>query len=268
MTLFLAQSASWPRSDVLNAILLGVTVLSVACAFLAYRHQRLRTKKEAACTLAQYYADTILREYSYISNAYRASGLDEKIRAWFPLGSIHAFSSSEFSNTLRRAQVDAKTVTRAIEQPELKTLHLARLLCRTDAQAYTEPIREYAELSRASDAEQQLATTLLQNEFAQDINRLLNHIEYFAMNLRYGIADEALLYQSLHQSYISMLWMLYYYICKVNLEATEDKFFTNAIWLFTTWRKRLEKMKKRRESAEQRSKRKTEQAGVYAGRAL
>ena len=52
-----------------------------------------------------------------------------------------------------------------------------------------------------------------------------------------------MLYHSLHQTFISNVWLLYFYICKSNL-TNEDKYYTNLIWLFNLWKDRLEKLQK------------------------
>ena len=78
----------------------------------------------------------------------------------------------------------------------------------------------------------------LQQEFIHEVTRLLNNLEWFAMSCRYGLADEKMLYQSLHQTFLSHIWLLYFYICKSNFN-NEDKLYTNIIWLFNLWKDRL-----------------------------
>ena len=58
------------------------------------------------------------------------------------------------------------------------------------------------------------------------------------MNCRYGLADEELIYQSLHQVFLSTVLMLYPIICESNT-SNEDKHYTSIIWLFVKWRDRL-----------------------------
>ena len=78
----------------------------------------------------------------------------------------------------------------------------------------------------------------LQVDFNQEISGLLNELEWFAMNCKYGLADEGLLYQSLHQTFLSTVWMLYFFISSRN-ENNADKLYTNLCWLFIKWRDRL-----------------------------
>lgn len=72
----------------------------------------------------------------------------------------------------------------------------------------------------------------------EEVNGILNNMEYFAMNFSHGTADDSVIYQSLHQSYIEIVRMLYYNIAKVNTKSHE-KYYTNVIDLYNKW---IEKM--------------------------
>mgnify|MGYP006922018582 FL=1 len=66
------------------------------------------------------------------------------------------------------------------------------------------------------------------------INLVLNNMEFFALHFKHKTADESVIYQSLHQTYISYLPYLYYYIAKANSDPSE-KLYTNVIWLYGEW---------------------------------
>lgn len=65
-----ANSASAPEwvSAIANILLLLLTAASVFYAYQAYKHQKERSKKEAACELAKYYATTCICYYIYAKN--------------------------------------------------------------------------------------------------------------------------------------------------------------------------------------------------------
>ena len=77
--------------------------------------------------------------------------------------------------------------------------------------------------------------------YNKDKEDLLNQLEWFGMNFQYEVADETLLYQSLHKTYLSLVWMLYPIISYNNVN-NEDKLFTNVVWLFDKWRSRLDRI--------------------------
>lgn len=76
----------------------------------------------------------------------------------------------------------------------------------------------------------------------------LNNMEYFAMNFNHNIADESVVYQSLHQSYIDMVNQLYYFIAALNTDPS-DKYYTNVIQLYKTWIDEKEKQSDKRSTS-------------------
>ena len=79
------------------------------------------------------------------------------------------------------------------------------------------------------------------------------------MQCRYGVADEKLLYQSLHQTFLAEVQLLYLQISIVN-KSSEDKYYTNTIWLFEKWKKRLMKYRAKNQRARMRAVKKIERA--------
>lgn len=74
-------------------------------------------------------------------------------------------------------------------------------------------------------------------QFISTIEDTLNLLEYFCMNFNSGIADESVVYQSLHQSFLAVIKMLYYFIATQN-KTGKDKYYTNIIKLYNKWSKR------------------------------
>lgn len=66
------------------------------------------------------------------------------------------------------------------------------------------------------------------------VNGILNNMEYFALHFKHNTADESVVYQSLHQSYLEIVRFFYYYIANNNEHSTE-KLYTNVIWLYEKW---------------------------------
>ncbi|MPN12610.1 hypothetical protein SDC9_159928 [bioreactor metagenome] len=75
----------------------------------------------------------------------------------------------------------------------------------------------------------------------------LNDLEYFCINFNSKIADTDTVYQSLHQALFSAIPIIYIYISSINASGT-DKYYTNIIAVYNTWRKKynlqLEKERK------------------------
>lgn len=73
-----------------------------------------------------------------------------------------------------------------------------------------------------------------QKLYTDTLNDTLNTLEYFCMYFNSGVADEETVYQSLHQSFLSMVKVLYFRIAYVN-ESGKDKYYTNIIELYNKW---------------------------------
>lgn len=56
------------------------------------------------------------------------------------------------------------------------------------------------------------------------------------MHFKHKTADESVIYQSLHQTYLRSIPYLYYYIANANSDPSE-KLYTNVIWLYEEWNK-------------------------------
>lgn len=72
-------------------------------------------------------------------------------------------------------------------------------------------------------------------QYDKDALNLLNKLEQFAMYLNNNIADEEVIYQSIHQTYIKTVVSMYFDIANMNDHTKNDKYFTNIITLYNTW---------------------------------
>lgn len=82
------------------------------------------------------------------------------------------------------------------------------------------------------------------------INSILNNMEFFALHFHHGVADDSVVYQPLHQSYIELVRLLYFFVASQNDNST-DKYFVNLAWLFRKWRDEQNTQKNRLREAEQ-----------------
>lgn len=66
------------------------------------------------------------------------------------------------------------------------------------------------------------------------VNDLLNDMEYFSMHFTHGVADESVVYQSLHQTYVECVQLLYYNIA-INNKTDGTQYYTNVVELYRIW---------------------------------
>lgn len=250
---------------ILTGILLLVTGVSVYFAFRAYRHQKERAKKDAACDLAKYYAYDIMEKFQFVLDVLVASKLSVKIQELFPYDAICTMDRKELDKVLQKAGKTFSEVEREIVLVPPEAIYTAKVLSARSIAERNLIAKEYIVIQKA-DKDSPPRTkivheNLLHNEYLRKVAELLNCLEYFAMNCRYGLADEEMLYQSLHQTYISQVRLLYFFICKSNI-TNEDKVFTNLIWLFDLWKNRLKKIQEDTLSARTEAEKKFQEAKI------
>ena len=223
---------------VISGLLLIVTVVSAIYAIRAYQHQKQRAKKEAGCKLARIYADVVLSKYKLVNEVMEKTELLDFIRYLFPMSAISSFSYSEMSELVEKAgrsMDDVIAKMRTFDPLIILDAKLIQAKVPDEVRSLQETFSEY---DPATHQRVPKNKEILLSQFEASIRDLMNTLEWFAMYCRYGLADEEIIYQSLHQTYLSMVWLLYFYISSNN-KSNADKYFTNVIWLFERWRNRL-----------------------------
>ena len=232
---------SLPLSEIAPIVTAIIAVVSAFYAKRAYCHQRDRAKKEAACNLAKFYADNIIIKYSFICNVLNQSGVLEEIKKVFPIEKLNLFDMAEYRSLCH----DSNTPTDFLDEELNKIDPLIILNCKVfqisnlSDRAHT--LSTFAQTNNTGNINIQNKEVLI-TDFQSEIINLLNTLEWFSMNCIYNLADEEIIYQSLHQTYLAMVWMLYGFICKPNTN-NEDKYFSNTVKLFKLWNTRSIELK-------------------------
>lgn len=252
-----------------NVGMLLITCISAFYAYRAYRHQKERSRKESACKLAKLYADEILNQNAFVSNVFRISKIDEYIKGEISIDKMRDFSHEEFAGILKERSVDFDEFMCKVRSVDPFVILNCKIACISSLAERDRVFSEFVSIDKDSGEMKIRNASFLIHDFFDDVMGLLNQLEWFAMNCQYGIADEALLYQSLHQTYLSMIWMLYPTISNSNVN-NEDKTFTNVIWLFNLWRDRLSKIKEETEKKKQEYQKKADnvQSPIFTGSKL
>lgn len=235
--------------SVFEIITLIIAACSALCAFLVYFYQRRQAKKTGACDLAKYYAETIIPRASFISYVFSANSYVSTCKDVFSLDKISVFTKTEMEKIMATASEDEKKIIESNKAPKPDTLLFHRIRL-SEAKDELEMYNNLLDRRNTDDALQKnqkiLDELFLLSGFECDRATLLNDLEAFSMRCRYKVANEKFLYQSLHQTFLADIQMLYYSIAVCNING-EDKYFTNLIWLFNVWKKRLIKNKTKNE---------------------
>ena len=245
----------------LNIIELVLTVGSLL--FLARQTLLLRKtyqyncdwqEKEKAIVLAKYYKDEILPGVNYISSVFKETGIMSCLGGIHP-DNIVSFNQSElFRLTNRdikeqiqsrwrdpqnlRVLLNERDLYQQISKKPLRTLNPNLI-----AMCYAEFRGEKDEDGNAVVVPDEIKSKLLSDlwvEFYIIVSATLNSLELFSMNFITGVADGDVVFQSLHQTFLVLVQILYYDIAIQNTNE-KDTYYTNVIELYKLW---LDKDKK------------------------
>lgn len=263
----LASISSWPISDklafwncIFTCLFLLATIISVFFAFKAYKHQKQRAKKEAACDLAKYYAENVIKRYSFVRFVMQVSGLEKRVKDLFPYDKLCHFDKNEMIKFLEKKEVSYEDISNEFNDISPAAILSAKLIFSETIDDRHNLINEYlASLDKEPDIILPNNPKILQIEFFDSLYDFLNALEWFSMSCQYGIADEEILYQSLHKTFLSTVWLLYFYIAYQNV-SNEDKLFTNIIWLFNKWHGRLYDVQQKAKKEQQKIEKKLDNA--------
>lgn len=225
-------------SFVISAAMLVVTLVSVVCAILTYFNQRNRSKKDTANNLAAHYNSVILEKEKYISSVYNRAELFHVIKNTISLNEMEEFDRDELNKILDDKKIDFYSFKRRITEIDPVIILNCKIILTGNAAERESTYSGFVVTDGITGEQRVQNASILYMDFNQQIDDLLNQLEWFAMNCHYGLADETILFQPLHQSFLAMVWMLYPTICMKN-DKTKGMFYTNVIWLFLKWRNRV-----------------------------
>lgn len=184
-----------------------------------------------AINLASYYKDNILDNITIIDAIYEDTGIKDILEN-ISLQDIREFDQHELKMLL---SVDKRKCIENIVNSKMFEEAIAK-----NSIIYDFGDKAKVTTTTTDEGGRVLGTVKINKmemfrEYANILMMLLNNIEYFAMNFTHQTADESVVYQSLHSTYLSIMRILYFDIAQNN-ETGEEKLFTNAIDLFNTWR--------------------------------
>lgn len=216
--------------------------LGVIIAYWQYTFESCRARTQQAVSLAGYFKDTILEDVAHIISINRDIGIMDILDKNLRLEQMKEFDMEEMESLLGD---NYDLINKKIESKDfLDVLAKSSFLygfaeeCQTDRKITSSEDKKIISVS--------FDLLSLRRKYAQIVLRTLNALEYFAMHFTHNTADETVVYQSLHQSYLQITQCLYYEIANKNKNMIgEGKYYSNLVELFHIWRDRtLEKRKK------------------------
>lgn len=186
---------------------------------------------QKAIDLAEYYKNNILDKYSIISFVFEESGLKEIINK-IDKDKMRIFDYNELNKLL------SKNEMKQIEQIRNSSKFIQSVIEADKIFGLDLNVNRYASISIDNETQEKKiiidGTVILMKFMGNIVTEILNNLEFFAMHFSHEIADESVVYQSLHQTYLEIVYALYYNIAIKN-EFRESKYFTNIIELYEKW---------------------------------
>lgn len=236
------EIAYYVSQIIASLFMIAGTVVAVWQYYLSSRSnitQMQFVQAQKAIDLAEYYKDKILHRYTVIHYVYQQSGITEILDKIKPCD-MKRFDSYELHSLLLQSDIEKlKEIqgSQKFEKAILSAVTMFNLKLNIKEKTY----RGKKENEQMMEKD---ANTLLVSFLANIINELLNSVEFFAMHFCYNIADESVIYRSLHQTYLKMIQELYYSIAITNV-SLESQYYTNIVKLYHEWNNKNKKEARR-----------------------
>lgn len=190
---------------------------------------------QKAIDLSEYYKDNILCYIVFIHCVYEESGILDVLNE-VKRSDMRNFDVLELNRNFTKAQNDK--ISEIVKSPQF-----LKIIIENASIFSKEPLLDKLPIKDKNNENETVALihNKVMNYFRNDIIcETLNNLEYFSLHFNYGLADKITVYQSLHQTYLKMVQMLYYDI-SINNAPGKQKLYTNVIELFNDWKMMAEK---------------------------
>ena len=233
--IFMGAASTTNAPPTISYTTLGLSVVSsiivaLITAIITIRHFEIKNKKDdiqKAIELSELFAQKILIWTNYITSIYTVINIKEintHLQQTVDKGEALHFDINEYNGFYKTNYDEIKANIQAL-----------------DTQVFINARGRLLMAGLCNDYDLGVDKTYLFKEFLSIQSILANTLEYFAMYFNSEIANENAVYQSLHQTFISSVIILYPSICSVNSKSSE-KYYTNIIDLFNKWVERRHKI--------------------------
>lgn len=191
-----------------------------------------KDRVQKAIDLAEYYKDNILHNTFIIDAVYRDLKIID-ILDKIDISDMEEFDKHELNSLLKPEEI--AQIDNIMKSDQL----IPSLILNGKAYGFAEKWFAYENILVDEKVQKRIEfdEIALIREYRNILNNTLNNAEYFAMHFTHNTADETVVYQSLHKTYLKLMKTVYCDIA-INNEAGEEKLYTNAIELFNMWKKR------------------------------
>lgn len=186
-----------------------------------------RARKEAGLEIAKGYAKDLLTQISFTKNVLR-----------YECETI--FTDFDFFNFILSNEFDS--FVKSDLQDDKRLQKYSKIFENGSKEIHTDKIFEYANRYGILSFNKDDSPELTNIKFRIILVDTANLLECYAMSINQNVSDSDMLFNSLHQTYLGFVNIIYPYICISN--ETEEIFYPNVIKLYKNWNnKKKENMK-------------------------
>lgn len=233
---------------VIGNIATTITIIFLLLEYMftrrTYRYNCEWQEKNKAAELAALYKNEILDYNFFISLLFQRLGIIGLLKNTYS-SELKLFTKSELEDMLSKE--DIELIHEKLMDPKNYSYYLE---CQSFIPAKSELrylIPEEHILKQVENDSKQadrMKRYIMNRQYMKVVDHLLNSLEYFAMYFNTGVADERVVYQSLHQTYLKVVRAMYFEIARRN-DNPKDMYYTNIINLYVKWSERDKKMKEK-----------------------
>lgn len=189
-------------------------------------------KVQKAVELADLYKATILKKFSAVRYVYKTTKIAEIIQT-IKKDDMKRFNRNEMTHLLSESDINKlKEIQKSdaffeavLEAKDIYGLNL-RNIKKPETENNTADYKDHERYKHS----------VLTAFFSDLIYDILNSMESFSMYFTHKAADDSVIYQSIHQSFLEIVQKCYYHIAYIN-DGNQGDYYTNVTELYSKWYK-------------------------------
>ena len=178
------------------------------------RYNRKMDRIQKAIEMAEHYKDGVLINAGILNNIYTKSGLNEAFKKIYEQN-IYCF--------------DEKELKEILSSDEIKNINDIK-----NSEIYVNTIKEVFAMYGIANYNTNDTDDIYKERVERIAKKTLNDLEYFSMFFTHKIADESVVYLSLHQTFVELVKSLYFHIASRNNNSARP-YYTKIQELYRIW---------------------------------
>lgn len=220
-------------SQIITAIFVSTGVLIAGWQYVITAKAEMSSvainQIQKAIDLAAFYKDNILKPYKAVRYVFEQAGILQ-VMSHIRYSDMNNFDKYELDKLMTEKQ---QGKLKEIQTSEIFTESVLKANDIYDLHLHIENRSESGNVQNVketNDFKAQISSAFMNSI----VTNMLNDMEYFAMHFSHETADDTVVYQSLHQTYLEIIHTIYYCIANVNKQG-QSQYYTNSTELYKKW---------------------------------